>query len=119
MSLTKTNNKLPTHLYFTILMSDGFFFLPDLLLQNEFLSVDVKGMKWFDHDDDFITDLKKYINKKKRKYRMWSFWQCVQPEANSSSFKGVTLIAVCLTMREDSNNDKLVHSTCENYEDRC
>ncbi len=26
------------HLYFTILMSDGFFLFPDLLLQNEFLS---------------------------------------------------------------------------------
>lgn len=49
-------NKLPTHMNFTVLMSDGFFFLPDLLLHNEFLSAGVKGRKWADNDDDFIAE---------------------------------------------------------------
>lgn len=79
-------NKLCTHLNFTILMSDGFFFLPDLLLQNEFLSVGVKGIKWVDDDDeddehDFITEANKKENHKK-----WSFQQCVKPEANQQRF---------------------------------
>lgn len=59
-------NKLPTHLNLTILMPDGFFFLPDLLLQDELLSVSVKGRKRFDNDDytytfKTITSLQKVV----------------------------------------------------------
>lgn len=58
-------NKLATHLNVTILMSDGFFFLPDLLLQNELLSVGVNGWKLVENnDDDFMIESKK---KKERK----------------------------------------------------
>lgn len=100
-------NKRLTHLNFTILMSDGFFFLPDLLLQNEFLSEGVKGIKWVDNDDDdFIT----VILKKKTTTEMTEsghFNNELNLRQNNSSFKGVALIPICLTMQEDLNNQKL------------
>lgn len=60
--LTKMKNKLQTRLNFTILMSDGFFFLPDLLLQNELLSVGEKGRKEVDNNDE------DEVNKNDRKW---------------------------------------------------
>lgn len=63
-------NKLPTHLNFTVLMPNGFFFLPDLLLQNEFLSVGEKCRKWADIDDNVIAEPNKKNQRLKKCYEI-------------------------------------------------